>query len=206
MREPFDAVAVDALWAAVEAAGPRVRAVVERGRWDDPDDSSERSHAQSARHRSFIAAYAYAVPTREAIDAIARFFAGYPVLEVCAESGLWARFLAACGTDILAADSAEPIAAPHFPIAVLEATDAVSANPECAAMLVCWPSHKEGAAQRALRAFGGDRFVFVGDPRFTADDDFHALLAGEWRLQERLPLPSWPGIADAAHLYLRRTS
>lgn len=195
----------DALWAAIEAAGPLARAVAERDRWDDPDDSSERSQAQSARRRTFIAAYAYAVPTRETIEAITHFFAGYRVLEVCAGSGLWARLLTAEGADIVATDGAEPIAAPHFPIVVLEATDAVNANPECKAMLICWPSHKQDAAYRALRSFGGDHFVFVGDPRFTADDGFHALLATEWDLRHQLPLPSWPGLADAVHLYVRRT-
>jgi hypothetical protein len=86
----------------------------------------------------------------------------------------------------------------------MEAEAAVRAHPECQAIFFCWPPFKDDCAFRALRTFAGDRLVYAGDVRFTAEARFHALLASDWALEAQLPLPSWPGIEDALYLYLRR--
>ena len=197
--------ALDALWAAIEAAAPLQVFP------DDPvlapaldfDDSSERTLFQSDRRRTFIALYAWAVPTRQAIQTIAAFVAGRKALEVCAGSGLWARLLADRGLQVIATD-AEPAPDPHFPVEALEAEAAVQAHGDSEALLLCWPPFRADCAVRALRAFRGDRLVYVGDARFTADDRFHALVGKEWIVAQSIPLPSWPGLDDYTFLYQRR--
>jgi hypothetical protein len=70
--------------------------------------------------------------------------------------------------------------------------------------LICWPPDKQDIAAKALLAFSGNRLVYVGDARFTANADFHKLLASDWVIVERIMLPSWPGVSDWVQLYRRR--
>jgi hypothetical protein len=195
------------LWAAVEAASP----------WQflpdgsdlnpalDFDDSSERVLSQSDRRRSFIALYGWAVPTREAIRAIASFVGDRRLLEVCAGGGLWARLLGGAGLQVKATD-AEPVADSHFSVQVLDAEAAVKNHRDCEALLMVWPPFRQDCAFRALNAFAGDRLIYVGDSRFTADGRFHDLIDAEWLLADRLPIPAWPGLDDHVFLYKRRQS
>lgn len=53
----------------------------------------------------FLAKYAWAVPTKHAIEEIGRFVGGDTLLEVGAGSGLWAFLLQAFGVDVIPTDS-----------------------------------------------------------------------------------------------------
>ena len=199
----MDTIDLDELWAQIEKAGP-LDSAAERARWAaDADCATERSASQSARRRSFIARYAWAVPTREAIAAIKAFVDGRAVVEVCAGNGLWARLLTAATVEVAATDGQPPPGQSYCPLEVLEAEAAVRAHPECQALLLCWPPFRNDCAFRALGAFVGDRLVFVGDARFAADPQFHARLDQDWALRERVLIPAWPGLDDYAYFYSR---
>jgi hypothetical protein len=200
--EPRTDADPDAIWASIEAAGPNGGPGPVSVLSLPFDDDEARAH--DARRRTFIAFYGYAVPTKEAVSAIARFAAGVPVLEVGAGSGLWANLLATTDSDIVATDAITPRSQPYAPIEVLDAEDAVRAHPECGCLLTIWPPDRQDIAFRALRSFEGERLVHVGDSRFTGDDDFRALLARDWELAERVALPSWPGLDDFVRLYAHR--
>lgn len=196
----------NALWEAIEAAGPLdveeslsepLPAGVDAGFW------RERSLTQSDRRRAFIALYAWAVPSRAVIADIAAFVGPRRVLEICAGNALWSRLLACAGVDILATDGVNHGQAQYLPVEPLDAEMAVRAHPQCAALLLCWPPFRNDCAFRALRAFAGDQVVYVGDARFTGDVQFHRLLQDEWLLQERVIIPAWPGLDDYVNLYTR---
>jgi hypothetical protein len=191
-----------ALWAAIGAASPWQVFEDDVNAAPNFDDSSERALSQSDRRRSFIALYGWAVPTREAIRAIASFAGDRSLLEVCAGGGLWAHFLASAGLQVIATD-AEPVADPHFPVEVLDAEAAVRAHRHCEALLIIWPPFRRDCAFRAVRAFAGNRLVHIGDPRFTGDDQFHALLETAWLLSDRFAIPAWPGLDDHVFLHER---
>ncbi len=190
----------NALWAGIEAAGPKPWA----RQGSESVDSDEAVREEHARRRTFIAFYSYAAPTSEAVRAIAGFFDGRSVVEVCAGLGLWARLLCDEGVSVVATDESEPQGAPYVCVERWDAAAAIATNGECNALFICWPPDRQPAAARALRCFGGDRLVYVGDKRFTGSAAFHELLSRDWRLQHRLPLPSWPGIEDAARFYVRK--
>ncbi len=192
----------NALWAGIEAADPKPWA----RQGSESVDSDEAVREEHARRRTFIAFYGYAVPTREAVRAIAGFFDGRSVVEVCAGQGLWARLLRDEGVSVVATDESEPQGAPYVCVERRNAAAAIAAHGECDALLICWPPDRQPAAAHALRCFGGDRLVYVGDERFTGSAAFHGLLSRHWRLQHRLALPSWPGIEDSARFYVRRPS
>ena len=172
----------------------------------DASEWAERAATQADRRRTFIAFYSWGVPSREAIAAIAAFVGGRRLLEVCAGSGLWARLLSESGVGVIATDGWPDCDTHHFPVESNEAEAAVRAHPECQALLLCWPPFRDDCAYRALRAFTGDLVAYVGDVRFTADQQLHDLLDQEWMLCERILTPAWPGLDDYAFLYSRKES
>lgn len=183
------------LWAAIEDAGPLDP--------DDPSfqetalaaagDASERLLAQTDRRRTFLALYSWSVPAHDAVDAIASFAGGRSILEVCAGYGLWARLLTAAGSTVVATDGARSSIEPYVPVETLDAEAAVRAYPGCQMLFLCWPPFGGDFAARTLAAFSGDRLVYAGDVRFTADPTFHGLVTRQWMLQREILLPSWPG-------------
>ena len=193
------------LWARIDAAAPLDSlTLAEATPYSYDDGSSERRFSQADRRRTFIALYAWAVPTREAIGSIAAFLQGDRVLEVCAGSGLWARLLADRSTRVVATDACAPDGVPYVPIELSEAEAAVAAHPDCRSLLMVWPPFRRDCAHRALRAFAGDKVAYVGDARFTGDQRFHELLDREWQLQNMFQIPAWPGLDDHVYLYSRR--
>lgn len=191
------------VWAGIEANGPLQAAPVFEPTWAEDAIWAERSAAQYDRRRSFIASYAWAVPTREVVQRIKTFVDSRRLLEVCAGNGLWARLLSTTGVKIVATDGQASTRPAYYPVELVEAQEAVRRHAGCMALLLCWPPFKDDCAFRALREFAGDRVIFVGDPRFTGDQRFHSLLQTSWELVEAVPLPSWPGISDKCHLLLR---
>ena len=187
------------LWAAIEAAGPR--AWTHRG--SESFDSDEALRQEHARRRTFIAWHGYAVPTRGAVRAIAEFLEGCSALEVCAGLGLWARLLRDEGVSVVATDAGAPRDLPYVCVERQDAPAAIASNGGCDALLLCWPPNGQPAAAEAMRTFGGTRFVYIGDSRFTGDAAFHGMLDRDWTLEMLLPLPSWPGLEDCVRLYTR---
>jgi hypothetical protein len=193
-----------AIWAEIRAAGPLAQTPGFDPLLVDDVIEAERAQSQFDRRRAFVASYAWAVPTPEAVELIASALAGRRVLEVCAGNGLWAMLLADAGLEVIATDGAIPGQVRHFEVRQVEALAAVQAYRCCEALMLCWPPFKDACAVRALRAFEGDRVLYVGDARFTADRDFHDELDAHWRLVDEVPLPSWPGTRDAARVFERK--
>jgi hypothetical protein len=199
-------VDLDQLWAEIEAAAPLESSddLPAPPIGVDEDGWRERESQQYDRRRSFFALYSWAVPTRKAIESIGTFVGERKLLEVCAGQGLWARLLSAAGVDMLATDGSGDIRFQHFPVAVEEAEAAVRAHPDRAALMLCWPPYKDDCAHRALRVFRGDSLIYVGDVRFTADEQLHRLIESGWDLRQRIVIPAWPGLDDYVYLYRRR--
>jgi hypothetical protein len=191
------------IWAEIQAAGPLAHTPGFDPLLVDDVIEAERAQSQFDRRRAFVASYAWAVPTREAIDLIASALDGRRVLEVCAGSGLWAMLLSSRGVEIIATDGNAPGPVRHFEVRQVEALGAVEAY-RCEALMLCWPPFKDACASRALHAFEGDRVVYVGDARFTADREFHGQLEAHWSLVDEVALPSWPGTRDAARVFERK--
>ena len=158
----------ESIWAAIAAAGPRE----DSGGFDPytTDDvlAAERSGMQYERRKSFVASYAWSIPTPEAIRLIATVVARRKLLEVCAGSGLWAKLLTEAGVEVIATDLGPPPHL-HYPIEKMDGEAAVKHHADCEALMVCWPPMKSDIAARALQAFAGDLFIYIGDRRFTGD-------------------------------------
>jgi len=173
------------------------------------------------RRRQFMKLYGWAVPTPAAISAIVEFVKDGRLLEVGAGHGLWAYLLTAAGVSVTPTDDfswAGNEQTPEarlpsgfrvpmgrfFPVGNLDALSAVKTYPGHEALLLCWPPYGRAMAIEALRAFEGDRLVYIGDPRASGDEGFHDELQREWTLRLTVDLPHWPGIRDSVFLYERR--
>ncbi|MEU7141107.1 hypothetical protein ABZ942_16770 [Nocardia sp. NPDC046473] len=166
--------------------------------------------------------YAYAVPSPETLSWVQRFREGRRVLELGAGRGYWARQLARLGVDVAAFDSEPPDKSenPSFPGApgqldvwhrVGDAAEYADAPKSECVLFLCWPpGWGDPMASRALRDFaaaGGERLIFIGEPKGgkTGDDAFFDQLTTDWALEKQDPHHvSWWNLGDIAQGWIRR--
>ena len=171
--------------------------------------------------RRFRQRYAYAVPNAAALEAIAAFSEGRPILEIGAGAAYWAYLLQQRGVHVEPFDVArlegkkntywsyKDAVAPQSWTAVAEGdVHVVPARSATRTLMLIWPPENDAMAYDALRLHRGDRVVFVG----KTDDDtgskaFFELLAHEWDLAQTLQIPTFyfmGSAGDAVYCYRRR--
>lgn len=154
-----------------------------------------------ASRKKLIWPYAWAVPSPEVIRAVAAL--GRDVVEIGAGTGYWAWLLGQAGCRVQAFE--REVGQPPRWVELQTGGPEVLARVQASTLLLCWPPMNEPLALDSLHAFRGDWVVYVGEGPggCTADDAFHAELAGHWRLEQTLELPQWPGAHDRAYIYCR---
>ena len=151
--------------------------------------------------------YSFPVPTGEAIDTIA---SKSPVVELGAGAGYWAKLIKAAGGQIEAWDctpwnkSAYGFTKLWFPVqrggvAVLKRTSAKT-------LFLSWPCYDRPFAYKALEAFRGETFIYIGESRggCCGNNRFFDTLQRVWEPEKTLNLPNWLGIHDRFELYRRK--
>jgi hypothetical protein len=160
----------------------------------------------------YCATYAFAVPTEEALAAIAAVSpAG--VVEIGAGSGYWAALLRDRGVLVEAYDIApEPPPAGGMRAGggvpdrgynqyTRTSWGGVQPGPATSAarhpgltLLLCWPPEHDSTARQALESYRGDTLVYVGElnnDRDFADEEFFALLRSGWEMTAEVAIPQW---------------
>jgi hypothetical protein len=164
-----------------------------------------------ARRRELVQLFAWAIPTEEALAAVARYG---PLVECGAGTGYWSALLQVRGADVVATD---PVAAgtdaseyhrdPVRPWTRVDRLDAVAAvrGHRDRTLLLCWPPFDDDAASHdALRAYRGEVVVHVGEADGASGSErFRRELALNWTLVEAVDLPHWPRLEDRVYV-LRR--
>jgi len=136
--------------------------------------------------------WAYAIPTSDIITECVKFIAGNRVLEIFAGRGLWARFLADQGVDIVATDNKsthlDHDASTFFPIENLNAQEAISQYSDRNVLLLIWPPMDTGSE---IKSFPGNKIIYVGEGRrgCTGEDGMFDELYAHWTLVKTLPCP-----------------
>jgi len=190
------------------------------GMTEFPGDTDERCHraleASKGRERC-VDLYSWAVPTEEVIEALAQFS---PIVEVGAGRGYWAALLQEAGADVVAYDLLPPselsqntyhrsrkkgqkrvftevLKGDHR---TLEEVDASRS------LFLCWPPYNMPMAFKCLKAFTGDRLIYVGEGYggCTGDDQFHAELEESWEEVLNIDIPTWWGIRDFLSVWERK--
>ena len=168
------------------------------------------------------ATYAYAIPSPETVDWVCRFCDGRAVVEMGAGRGYWAHQLSRAGLVIDAyelepPDTTENASFPQaagqqdvwYPIGSLG--DLRPGERPDAVLFLCWPPGWQNTmASDALTAFeqvGGDRLIYIGEPRGgkTGDDAFFDALSDRWAVASTDDhFVSWWNLADRAQGWVRQ--
>jgi hypothetical protein len=158
--------------------------------------------------------YAWAVPTPEALDAIAALG---PIVEIGAGTGYWAMMLQLRRCTVYAYDSHPPYGeegedANHYHQGVVCWTSVRKGGPEKvndhpgATLFLCWPPYNEPMAAEALALYRGERVIYIGEGPggCTADDAFHDAIEAHWEAERMIAIPQWWGIHDVLEIYKRK--
>lgn len=178
------------------------------------DDNYLQQRCQNYNRMWLCRQYSWAIPDREAVELTA---AQGPIVESGAGAGYWAYLLSQLNCPIQAFDPFPASQANNgychrdvpswFPVADQNSREyrQALANPDNA-LLLCWPRYDEPDATDALRAYAGDRLIYIGEPpgSCTADADFFATVETEWELLQTHVHPRWFGYPSSLKIFRRR--
>ena len=157
-----------------------------------------------------IRQFSFAVPTPEAIAAIARFS---PLVELGAGSGYWAHLLqrqsAECRPyDLKVGHDTDLALGPwdRMWTPVRKAGPRVLRRYPCHTLLLCWPSISTTMASEAVKHYRGPRIIHIGAPGLTGDDEFYGELEAAFTKVAEIPIPQWEGTDDMIEIWERRES
>jgi hypothetical protein len=161
------------------------------------------------RRVACVRRYAFGVPDRAALEAIARYA---PIVELGAGTGYWAYLLRNRGVDIAAYDLAPPDEAPNdYKFEPRTWTPVKQGGVEILdqykerALFLCWPGYTDSFADDALARFKGKVLIYVGEDAggHTANDAFFERLTRDWVSTEQLAIPQWSGAHDRLSIFRR---
>ena len=159
--------------------------------------------------RSYVIKYAWAIPTEEAIRAIAKF-SNNKIVEIGAGTGYWAWLLQQVGVTVHAYDKYlenNPYKHEHTYTELKKGGHNTlrKYNHEWT-LFLCWPPFDDPMASRCLRRFTGRKFIYIGESEYgcTGDNRFHEALDKWWNRIDEINIPQWNGIHDYVQMYERK--
>lgn len=179
----------------------------------EPFERLDMSFRRFAARDNGICEYAFAIPTAEVITRIVE--KAPRLVELGAGTGYWAKLLTEAGADVVAFDRVpageqngfgKQQVAKWFPVQH-GTVDAIVSYRDMA-LLLNWPPYNSPMAADAVRRWGGDLVVYIGEGHggCTADDDFHEMMDREFECVEIIEIPQWFGIHDSVYLFQRRVA
>jgi hypothetical protein len=183
--------------------------------WDDINLIEHFTANRELRHE-FITLYAFSYPSRKAIRHIVDFIRDDKVLEVCAGLGFWAALLKEKGVDIICTDigaqdgvihSGYPSNGrqPFVEVEGLSVQDAIAKYSEHNVLMLSWPPYDKSVGADAVRAFGGNKVVYIGELAggCCGDHEMFELLKDRYGKGRHVQIPHWFGLHDAVLLFER---
>lgn len=163
------------------------------------------------KRSKYVNTIAWAIPDDNAIAQIASFVKNETILEIGAGLGYWAKLLQDKGVKIIPTDS-KATSWKHNQLPaytnVLRLThkQAIKKFSDASALFLCWPPYDAPMATESLKAFKGNKLIYIGEGESGCNDDneFFNLLSEQWDLQEEIPIKQWWGIHDGLFLYQRK--
>jgi hypothetical protein len=149
----------------------------------------------------FVAAYAWTITDPEAVQFVAAFSKGR-VVDPMAGTGYWAYLLGQMGVDVACYDlepeknrwhDGEKL---HVPVTQMDGEDSVKLHPD-RTLLLGWPPHASDVGHRILKAYEGDRVIYIGEGEdgCCGNDDMFDLLNTWTPVAAHRPV-QWFGIHD----------
>lgn len=175
-----------------------------------------RNYKEWERREKFVNEYAWAVPTKEAIDKIKDFIQGKTILEIASGNGLWSALMKKSGINVVATgifteqyhkDQDHVNDNLFDKVENIDSDNAMNKYRDMDyVLMLCWPLYNEPLAYNALMNYDGDKLIYIGegDGGCTGCDNFHKLLSSDFEHAERIQIPRWTGIYDAMHFFVRK--
>lgn len=192
------------LYEDIEEAGPQPNtSMYDTNVWD--------------KRRDFAKNYSWAVPDRNAIEQIKRFVGNERILEIGSGTGVWAKLIQDAGISITPTDlspgetlninNKKRTRTPtHTDIQELSHQQAIKQFGDHSVLMLCWPLYDHPMAYEALKAFRGNKLIYIGEGYggCTGDEKFCNLLERKWTMTQRVEIPRWTGIYDSVQLHIRK--
>lgn len=184
------------------------------GHWASTPDGADlrRAYAAGLDRHNLCARYTWSIPSPGDITWLAERLDGRGIVEIGAGSGYWAWQLAQAGIAVAAYDPHPPGPENKYvqhrlyhPVMPGDHTAAMR-HPDRVLML-CWPCYGDPYANEALRAYGGDTVIYIGEGPggCCADDEFHSALTEDFDEVDASPFHvTYWGIHCELTLYSRR--
>lgn len=169
-------------------------------------------HLQFQVREQFIEKFGFAIPTIDALKAIAE---KSPTLEIGSGAGYWSYELAKLGAQITATDaktgnyrlngSCGFWKSSWCAVEKLAAVGAIKQYPT-KSLLTVWPDYGSPWPVKALEAFNGEYVFYVGEGMngCTGNDAFHEYLTNVFYLYKEIRIPQFAGIHDSLFCYQRK--
>lgn len=164
------------------------------------------------------ALYSWSVPDPPSVQFVVDHARG-KILDPIAGTGYWAYLLEQMGVRVGAYDTIPPtpsseenrwhrFASVFRTVLRADAVDvvaAMSAVDSSFTLFLSWPPYDTPLAHDTLRAYRGDRLIYIGEGAggCTGDDGFHQLLEKEWDEVDRHLIAQWGTIHDFIWVYDR---
>lgn len=160
--------------------------------------------------QEWTAAYAWAIPSEEALATIKKYG---PIVEIGAGTGYWAHLLRQRGVDILAYDRNPPPNEGNFHhknakcwTTVEHGGPGIAAAHSDRTLFLCWPPYDTPMAADCLAAYTGKTVIYIGESwgGCTGDNKFFAELDANWEQVEEVDIPQYSWIHDYLYVYRRK--
>jgi hypothetical protein len=160
----------------------------------------------------YVHKYAWTITDPDSVAFIAEHAHG-GLVDPMAGTGYWAFVLQQIGVDSDCYDL-RPRENPYHDgealwvdVHKLDAAEAVAQHPE-RTLLMAWPPYSEDVGERTLRAYAGERVIYIGEGNggCTGDDAMHDILDDEWEEVAAHRPVQWWGLHDTITVYARRPS
>lgn len=145
-----------------------------------------------------------------------RQHAGNAVIDPLAGSGWWARLVQESGARILASDINPPDGTPannwhreaetHVEIDQMDAVEAITLAGPYWTLLLSWPPYESDTGERALRAYQGERVIYIGEGwgGNCGNDAMFETLERDWEETAAHRPVQWYGLRDYVTVYERK--
>ena len=170
----------------------------------DPD-----AFAKGLHRDDFVSKYAWSITDPISVAFVAEHAVG-GLVDPMAGSGYWAYVLGQLDVDVVCYDIAPGSNPWHrdielwVPIETLDGAEAVAKHPD-RTLLLAWPPYSVDVGARILRAYQGQRVIFIGedDGGCTGDEDMHEMLNTGWhQIACHRPIQWW-GLHDRITVFER---
>ena len=171
--------------------------------------------------------FGYSIPSKKAVEKIAKWVEGGKIIEIAAGRGLWARLLSDIGVVVEASDyqailknnwlneqeseDSTKNGDTFHPILEMLGEEHSKLGGAADTLMLVWPDFREQNngndwQSEAVKNFAGNKIILIGEQGgggATGTPKFWEEIKNYWIEKDHVSIPNWTGIYDYVVLYLK---